>query len=152
MNQQCSLFFRLGSHELSFYKIMRYIGRMAFPIFVFLLIEGFCHTHDKKKYGRNLLIFAILSEIPWNLIHSGTLLYPKQNVFFTLLLGYIGMCVIEKYPLKKIKQAVFLFGLLIASMLFQADYGVVGFGYILLIYIFYPVHMICLYFIRMAII
>lgn len=128
----------IGSHELSLYKIMRYVGRMAFPIFVFLLVEGFYHTHDKKKYGRNLLIFAIISEIPWNLLHSGTLLYYKQNVFFTLLLGYIGMCVIEKYQsLHKAKQSTIalLLILLIVSLLLQADYGVVGFGYVLLIYI-----------------
>ncbi len=130
----------IGSYELSLYKIMRYIGRTAFPIFVFLLVEGFCHTHNKKKYGINLLIFAVLSELPWNLLHSGTCFYDKQNVFFTLLLGYIGMVVIERYKdtkivLSKIKQATILFVLLLLSMLLKADYGVVGFGYIVLIYI-----------------
>ena len=130
----------LGSHELSLYKIMRYIGRTAFPIFVFLLVEGFCHTHNKKKYGRNLLIFAIISEIPWNLLHSGTYFYDKQNVFFTLLLGYIGMVVIEKYQdttivLYKIKQTAILLILLLLSILLKADYGLVGFGYVLLIYV-----------------
>ncbi len=130
----------IGSYELSLYKIMRYIGRTAFPIFVFLLVEGFCHTHNKKKYGINLLIFAVLSELPWNLLHSGTCFYDKQNVFFTLLLGYIGMVVIERYKdtkivLSKIKQATILFVLLLLSMLLKVDYGVVGFGYIVLIYI-----------------
>ncbi len=130
----------IGSYELSLYKIMRYIGRTAFPIFVFLLVEGFCHTHNKKKYGSNLLIFAMISEIPWNLLHSGNFFYDKQNVFFTLLLGYIGMVVIESYQdtktvLCKIKQAVILFVLLLLSMLLKADYGIVGFGYVLLIYI-----------------
>lgn len=120
----------VGSHELSLYKIMRYIGRTAFPIFVFLLVEGFCHTHNKKKYGRNLLIFAIISEIPWNLLHSGTCFYDKQNVFFTLLLGYMGMVVIEMYQdttiiLCKIKQTAILFVLLLLSMLLKADYGIV---------------------------
>lgn len=123
----------LGSHELSLYRIMRYIGRTAFPIFAFLLVEGFCHTRNKKKYGRNLLIFAIISEIPWNLLHSGTYFYDKQNVFFTLLLGYIGMAVIERYH--KIKQTVILLILLLLSILLKADYGIVGFGYVLLIYV-----------------
>lgn len=130
----------LGSHELSLYRIMRYIGRTAFPIFAFLLVEGFCHTRNKKKYGRNLLIFAIISEIPWNLLHSGTYFYNKQNVFFTLLLGYIGMAVIERYQdtklvLCKIKQTAILLILLLLSILLKADYGIVGFGYVLLIYV-----------------
>lgn len=129
----------VGSHELSLYNIMRYIGRTAFPIFVFLLVEGFCHTHNKKKYGRNLLIFAIISEIPWNLLHSGTFFYDRQNVFFTLLLGYIGMVVIEMYQdtkivLCKIKLLVILLALMVLSILLKADYGIVGFGYVLLIY------------------
>lgn len=137
----------VGSHELSLYKIMRYIGRTAFPIFVFLLVEGFCHTHNKKKYGRNLLIFAIISEIPWNLLHSGTCFYDKQNVFFTLLLGYMGMVVIEMYQdttiiLCKIKQTAILFVLLLLSMLLKADYGIVGFGYVLLIYMLRDNHIL----------
>ena len=79
--------------------MMRTVGRMAFPIFAFLLVEGYDHTHSTRKYALNLLAFALISEIPWWLLnHDNT-----HNVFFTLLLGLIaieGMCKIGDKPLK----------------------------------------------------
>ena len=78
--------------------ILRFIGRVAFPIFIFLLIEGFVHTHDRKKYGIHLFIFALLSEIPFNMALNGTWRAPfYQNVIFTLLLGYFAIWIYERY-------------------------------------------------------
>jgi len=126
--------FTLGHHGISWYFICRCIGRIGFPIFAFLIVEGFLHTHDRKKYGLNLLIFALVSEVPWNLVHSGTWHHPTQNVLFTLLLGYLGLCALEYYAEDKLRLALALIGLLVVSVVLHADYGCNGYAFILFLY------------------
>ena len=67
------------------------LGRLAFPVFAFMTVEGYFHTRDLKKYVRRLLMAAVISEIPFNLMVGSRLFYPiHQNVLWTFLLG-IGM-------------------------------------------------------------
>lgn len=127
--------FHIGHKAITLYFILRLIGRIAFPLFAFLIVEGFVHTRSRKRYGLNLAIFALVSEIPWNLVHTGTLLYPGQNVFFTLLLGFLGLCAIEKYSGNKPYLLGSLLGLLVVSVFLRADYGCSGYGFILLLYV-----------------
>lgn len=69
------------------------IGRIAFPIFAFMLVEGYFHTKNLKKYGSRLLLFAVLSEIPFNLAMGSSLLYPMhQNVLWSF---FISICLIH---------------------------------------------------------
>ena len=74
------------------YAMLTHIGRIAFPIFAFLLAEGARHTHDPKKYLLRLLVFAVLSEIPFDLMYGGTVFYPyHQNVLWTFLIALSGV-------------------------------------------------------------
>lgn len=130
---QIPLFSFLGN-PVSLYRLSRDIGRVAFPIFCFLLAEGFLHTKNRFRYGRNLLLFAILSELPWNYIHTNTFFYEKQNVFFTLFIGYLGFCAIEYFREKQTLQFFSVLGLFSVSFFFQADYGWKGFIFLLIMY------------------
>ncbi len=121
--------------SLTLYQLGRLIGRTAFPIYCFLITEGYRYTHSRRKYGLNLLIFALISEIPWNLEHTGTLRFEKQNVFFTLLLGYWCICVYEHFQKNKRAMLLSLLGLTAASVILHADYGYGGMGFILLLYV-----------------
>jgi len=129
--------------------IMRLIGRLGFPIFCFLLIEGFMHTKNIKKYAIRLALFCVISEIPFDLAISGkTFYWDYQNVFFTLLIGLLviaGLKMIEdkfQFGGKKDKIIksflsiiVIITGMLIAVLL-KTDYSAVGVFTIVVMYVF----------------
>ena len=132
----------ISSHKITLYLILRLIGRIAFPIYCFLITEGYAHTHDRKKYGINLLLFALISEIPWNLAHSGELLYPGQNVFFTLWIGYMTICIYEQYKEDYKKLTVIFIIIFISTILLRADYSIRGVGLILLLHLLRNSHLL----------
>lgn len=75
--------------QLLWYELLRDIGRIAFPIFIFLMIEGLKHTKNATKYFFRLCVFALISEIPFDLALHRVWYYPaKQNVFWTLAIGF----------------------------------------------------------------
>ena len=68
------------------------VGRLALPIFAFQIAEGFFQTSDRKNYMKRMLLFALLSEIPFNLIAANNIFYPfHQNVMFTFLIALLLM-------------------------------------------------------------
>ena len=75
------------------YEVMRCLGRIAFPVFAFLVAEGFAHTRNRKIYFGQLLFFAVVSEIPWYLLNGAD---GTHNVMFTLALGVVALAVFEK--------------------------------------------------------
>lgn len=125
--------------------VLRLVGRLGFPIFCFLLIEGFEHTHDIKKYASRLFLFALISEIPFDLGFKGTFFYwGYQNVFFTLLFGLLVMIGLrfigEKADWNKVLKAILSVLVLVAGMgaavFMQTDYSAFGVLTIAVMYFF----------------
>lgn len=107
------------------YWLCRIIGRLALPIFAFLLVEGIHHTRDRKKYALRLAVGALLSEIPYNLIVSGELLWREQSIMLTLLLGFGAVVAMEKCRNMAWKP-VAMVPFAVLSELLMADYGWAG--------------------------
>jgi len=78
--------------------VLRFTGRLAFPLFCFLLVEGFVHTHNVKGYLGRLVLFGLLSEVPFDLAFFRTPFYPgAQNVYWTLALGVLAMAGLKRF-------------------------------------------------------
>ncbi len=128
--------FTVNTTDVHWRFILRTVGRLAFPIFCFLLVEGFVHTRNRKSYGRNLALFAIASEVPFDLARSLKPWDPTyQNVFFTLFIGYLGLCALEYLSDRLALQTVCVVGLAILSSVLLCDYGASGYALILILYL-----------------
>lgn len=116
--------------------LIRYIGRPAFPIFCFLLVEGFLHTRDVKKYAVRLGIFALVSEIPFDLaLHLTPFAWKNQNVYFTLLIGLLAIWFIEAQGETFGARLTGLAGGALLAELLHTDYGAFGVGLIVALYV-----------------
>lgn len=118
-----------------------YLGRLAFPIFAFLMAEGFRHTADRKKYARRIFAFALLSELPFDLMMERTAFNPfHQNVLWTFLISLGVLSLYEKIktrrslPVRLGLYALVTLGGYVLGFLTFADY----FGYgVLTVSLFY---------------
>ena len=144
------------------YTLCRMIGRIAFPIFCFLLVEGFVHTSNAKKYAMRLGVFALVSEVAFDLAFQSKILeFSYQNVFFTLAIGLGTLIAYKKVEEKEfenrftkilIQILVGMVGMMAAQFL-RTDYGAVGVMAIVLFYVlrenrFYQIASGCVLFIE----
>ncbi len=117
--------------------VFRIIGRIAFPIFCFQVSEGFFHTRDVRRYMARLGIFAVISEIPFDLaLHGKMIEMAAQNVFFTLTLGVFMMYLLRMGGSIPVKILEVVSIVLLADFL-HVDYGGGGILLILLFYLFH---------------
>lgn len=121
------------------YFVMRFIGRLAFPIYCFLLVEGYFHTKNPMRYLRDLMIFGAISEIPFEICFLTEVGNGFHNVYWTLALG-LGVIMALDYTKKNryanntwINLIIMIVGAFVAESL-ECDYGAIG---VLLIYILY---------------
>ncbi len=115
------------------YLSLRIVGRVAFPIYCFLLVEGYCHTRNVKKYLLRLGLFGIVSEVPFDLAFNRSYVnWSYQNVYFTLFLGLIALWLWDLCTKKDPKTCgfwrVFLGLGAIAGCALIAHYGETDYG------------------------
>lgn len=121
----------LMEHGTLLYEVMRCFGRIAFPVFAFLIAEGFLHTRNRMKYFLQLLGFAVVSEVPWYLLNGAD---GSHNVLFTLALGVIALSAMEA-----LKKDGILCGAVILSIAYFASWLGVDYEWrgILMMVVFY---------------
>lgn len=114
--------------------ILRCIGRFAFPLYAFMIAEGWRRTHNRMEYGLRLAALALLSEIPYDLVFSHTLFNPgRNNVILTLLLGYLAVAASER------TENIFLKGAAVTGFCFLSVQMYSSYDYkgVLLIFFFH---------------
>lgn len=113
---------------------LRIIGRLSFPIFAFFIAEGIKHTRNRKRYVLVLLLFAVISQIPYAFLMA----WWKLNILFTFLIAILIIFLIENLNKKFIVSFISLmitFVLLLCTELFNVfDYGICGILFILIFY------------------
>ena len=108
------------------YTILRTIGRLAFPIYCFLLVEGYHHTRNVMKYLMRLGIFAAVSEVPFDLCFEGMVWSPgHQNVFITLFMS-IAMLVVLVRVRELILKLLVIASFCILAQQIHCDYRYIG--------------------------
>ena len=120
-------------------NIWRHIGRIAFPIFAFMIAEGAVHTKNKFLYASRLLAFAVISEVPFDMAFNGQYLeFKDQNVYFTLFLGLISVYCLDFFRKKKVGAlgVITTFVCALGAHFLLSDYGFMGVVVITLMYMF----------------
>ena len=121
----------------------RGIGRLAWPIFAFLLAEGFRHTKSPEKFLMRLLAFALISEIPYDIAMGNNINFTANtNIFYTLFLGGMAICMYERMKTWYNGQTMAALGAIlptaIIAELLSADYGGIGVVFIFAVYVIKP--------------
>ena len=118
---------------------MRIIGRMALPIFAFCIAEGFSHTRDRRRYLYRMGLFALLSEIPFDLVTSGKVLeFSHQNIMMTFFWAILGLMIYEQVRNRRYGQilgAAVLLLFPVSSLFLGLDYQILAVGLIILYYL-----------------
>lgn len=129
------------------YESFRILGRLAFPIFAFLIAEGCAYTRDLKAYRNRLFFFGLLSQLPYQAVtnltvgHFNLWHYSGGNVLLTFTLGVIAVECYQKLlknPHQRLLWSLAILGTFVIVIFFQTEYDIVGIGLILGIYLLRP--------------
>ena len=134
-----AIYWQMRQHNYETYRMLRYAGRIAFPIYCFLLVEGFIHTRNVKKYIGRCFLFACISEIPFDMAIHGAIWYPQnQNVYFTLVIGLCTLYVLDRLKGNEMKDMLARIGCIAVgaglAQILEVDYHYLGVLFIVMFY------------------
>ena len=125
---------------------LRMIGRLAMPIFSFCIAEGYAHTRDRKKYLIRMGIFALISEIPFDLAFEGKVGFGHQNIMLTFFLSIVALMLFDRITEKKESDTKYMtigktavgviavIAVAVISLVLRADYTVFA---VIAVFLFY---------------
>lgn len=107
--------------------MLRALGRVAYPIFAFLLAQGMQHTRSRRNFALRLAAFAVISELPFDIAFYNTIYYPQhQNIFWTLLIGALCIMICESAGGSLLFNFAVISFMAILAQFLRTDYGGLG--------------------------
>ena len=125
------------------YTIFRGVGRIAFPVYCFLLVEGYLHTSNQRSYFTRLFLFAFISEIPFDMalfhypyVTAPSVLFSHQNVFFTLSFAFLAIHMLDHYWFSNPFMGFLIAGAIgFFAEILCFDYGLTGVLIVIILFI-----------------
>lgn len=132
----------VGDHFFPQAVWMRAVGRLALPLFAFCVSEGYIHTHDRKKYLLRMGAFALVSELPFDLLIAGRLEFTHQNVMVTFFLAICALMLYDRITggdRSAVRNALGVAAVIavgIVSLLLRTDYNFFALGLVFVFYVY----------------
>lgn len=126
-----------GARWLELYHVFRFLGRLSFPVFAFLVVEGFIHTQSFWKYFGRMLLMALVSEVPYDLgFYNEILDLRAQNVGFTFLLALLMLLCMKRFRRRPWMKWGSVIAFAAAAEFLRVDYGALAIIMMALLYDF----------------
>ena len=112
-----------------------FLGRIAFPLYAFLAVEGYIHTSNVERYFKRLIIFALISQIPFMLFRTLVGEWMMLNIMFTLLFGLLTIFVFDRLQKRYYLSIPIIVVLICMGEFLNVDYGWFGVATVFLFYL-----------------
>lgn len=131
---------------------LRMVGRLAMPIFAFCIAEGYIHTRNRNKYLLRMGIFALVSEVPFDLAFEGNINLSHQNIMLSFFISIAALLLFDliRGPKSEIKGrysvwrtmlgVLAVIAMAVVAMLVKADYTMFAVASVFLFYVFKDVN------------
>lgn len=133
----CMVFDHVGAYLLPDAQWLRIVGRLAFPLFAFALVQGFRHTSDFSRYSRRVLFLALAWQVPYSLFYALGYVPKSEPLNFVFIL-YLGLIILDMIRNENwlLSASIFSWVLFFDVTGISIPYGAYGLAFIAAIYFF----------------